>query len=490
MRCFIFLLVLSLFTLFNGNSAAQPQSHNYRGNLVKINMTAKSVNLSDTLGNWYDAYDIKSSGQYNEASAYYYDHLTLPGHSYFLKQSHSEIGPYIQMYWSGDIIENESHNNERTFNTAVGGWCGMLSPLTILKTEVIPAGQGAWLINGSLGNAFIYNNDSLITLFSQYNHQPSQSLAENLVAVLGKVSERYLAVFNYGYSNYEYRLVDLSNSPEISEGSSSVVRFYGFPNDQNQYIGFEQPLFRRTKKICDNLYLFQSDHIGGLHLFSFNDTCFTYIKSLSGDNYLNAGSTWDLRNNKLHLDGILTYDLNISDTTFVNRRELPRINNSGTETSIDRDLKYEALIDGDTLRIYDINKECYINAISIKGINKPFRPIIDYPYVYLHQTIVEENSSILAVEENNSAVKSYNLSAYPNPFNPATTLEFNIPAEGRVELKIYDALGKEVTTLVNEVKKEGIYKVQFIASSLPSGIYLCRMNAGKYSVTKKIVLLK
>ncbi|MGE5680952.1 MAG: T9SS type A sorting domain-containing protein [Bacillota bacterium] len=115
------------------------------------------------------------------------------------------------------------------------------------------------------------------------------------------------------------------------------------------------------------------------------------------------------------------------------------------------------------------------------------RPIVDSPYVYLHQT----TRTVTDVKKEKIQVaKSYTLSAYPNPFNPVTTLEFNIPAAGKVELKVYDVLGKEVATLVNEERKAGNYKVQFNASSLPSGIYLCRMSAGKYSVTKKVALLK
>jgi hypothetical protein len=474
------------------SSTAQTQNHNYRGNLIKIDMTSKSVNLSDTLGSWYDTYDIESSGQYESGRAYYFDHLSLPGHSYLLKQAHSEIGPYIQMYGGGNILENECQKKERSFNKTGDGW-DVIPPYFISSTEIIPADQGAWLINGSLGNSFIYNNDSLRTLYGGIGHQNNQVLAENLVAVLGKVSDRYLALFDNGNDNYEYRLIDFSKSPDISEENSTVVRFYGTPDALMAYIGIRQPLFRRIGAICNDLFLCKSEHAGDLHFYKYSDTSFTYLKSVPNNPdhlYINRDTPWQFRNNKLYIHGLLTYELNISDTAFLDRKDLPGILKTSGETAVDRDFNYAAQIDGDTLRIYDINKECYINAISIKGVNKPFRPVVDYPYVYLHQTTFEENSSILSVEENSSTVKSYSLSAYPNPFNPVTTLEFNIPSAGKVELKIYDALGKEVTTLVSEERKEGSYKVQFNASSLPSGIYLCRMSAGSYSITKKVVLLK
>ncbi|HEX2960269.1 MAG TPA: hypothetical protein VHO43_00660, partial [Ignavibacteriales bacterium] len=460
MRCFISFLLFSLITLLCGNSVAQNQGHNYRGNLVKIDMAAKSVNLSDTLGNWYDTYTPLSTGQYTEENSYYYDHLTLKGNSYFLKDTHGGSGPYISMSWGHKILVNESKKTERSFSSSGDVWCGMVSYL-MTNTEVSPVCSGAWLINGVDGNAFINDNDSL-TVF--YNHngydQETQALEGNLVTILGKVSDRYLAVIENGYVRYECRLVDLSHSPDIAEGSSTPIKFYGVPDGGNPDWARDRQLFRRAGKICNDLYLFQSEYNPQLHFFRFDDTCFTYIKTLSDSPEpvsTSHNAHWIFKNNKLYVDGFLTYEFNPSDTTFINKRELPGFLKVSGETAVDWDFNYAAQIDGDTLRIYDINKECYINAINIKGVNKPFRPVIDYPYVYLHQTIVEENNSILAVEENNSAVRTYSLSAYPNPFNPVTTLEFNIPSAGKVELKIYDALGKEVTTLVSEERKEGSY---------------------------------
>lgn len=82
---------------------------------------------------------------------------------------------------------------------------------------------------------------------------------------------------------------------------------------------------------------------------------------------------------------------------------------------------------------------------------------------------------------------------YPNPFNPTTVISYNIPQLGKnvdVVLKVYDVLGREVQTLVNEVQKAGKYRVQFDASSLSSGIYFYNLNAGSYISTKKMILLK
>jgi hypothetical protein len=79
---------------------------------------------------------------------------------------------------------------------------------------------------------------------------------------------------------------------------------------------------------------------------------------------------------------------------------------------------------------------------------------------------------------------------YPNPFNPMTTIEFGIPKESKVSLKIYDALGSEVETIVNEKMEPGYYKYQWNASRLASGVYFYRITAGNFVSTKKLILLR
>ncbi|MDZ7625632.1 MAG: T9SS type A sorting domain-containing protein [Ignavibacteriaceae bacterium] len=79
---------------------------------------------------------------------------------------------------------------------------------------------------------------------------------------------------------------------------------------------------------------------------------------------------------------------------------------------------------------------------------------------------------------------------YPNPFNPTTEIEFVISEAGQTTLKVFDVLGNEVSTLVNEQKAVGKYKVTFDASDLPSGVYFYTLQAGNYLNTKKMILLK
>ncbi|BDQ02636.1 LamG-like jellyroll fold domain-containing protein [Ignavibacterium sp.] len=79
---------------------------------------------------------------------------------------------------------------------------------------------------------------------------------------------------------------------------------------------------------------------------------------------------------------------------------------------------------------------------------------------------------------------------YPNPFNPSTKISWQLPVSSHQTLKVYDVLGKEVATLVDEYRDSGKYEVEFDASKLSSGIYFYKLNAGSFSETKKMILIK
>jgi photosystem II stability/assembly factor-like uncharacterized protein len=79
---------------------------------------------------------------------------------------------------------------------------------------------------------------------------------------------------------------------------------------------------------------------------------------------------------------------------------------------------------------------------------------------------------------------------FPNPFNPETIIKFDIPVNGFTTVKVFDILGTEVSTLVNEDKKAGEYSVHFNGVYLPSGVYFCRLVSNKYSETRRMVLMK
>lgn len=98
----------------------------------------------------------------------------------------------------------------------------------------------------------------------------------------------------------------------------------------------------------------------------------------------------------------------------------------------------------------------------------------------------------LNIEDNGLfAVTDYNLyQNYPNPFNPVTVISYQVPVKGFVSLKVYDVIGREIQTLINEEKEAGRYKINFDASNLSSGVYFYKINSDNYSEIKKMMLIK
>ncbi|MBK9098058.1 MAG: T9SS type A sorting domain-containing protein [bacterium] len=98
-------------------------------------------------------------------------------------------------------------------------------------------------------------------------------------------------------------------------------------------------------------------------------------------------------------------------------------------------------------------------------------------------------------DEENPIASEFKLEQnYPNPFNPSTVISYQLPVTSNVTLKVYDVLGNEIATLVNEELPAGEYEVEFDPSSIKhlpsSGIYFYQLKAGQFSETKKMILLK
>ena len=100
-------------------------------------------------------------------------------------------------------------------------------------------------------------------------------------------------------------------------------------------------------------------------------------------------------------------------------------------------------------------------------------------------------ASLTGVGENSRDQNSFQLEQnFPNPFNPRTSIHFSVPTSNFVTLKVFDIVGNEVATLVNEKKSPGNYVVEFDGANLASGIYLYRLQVGNFSDTKKLALIK
>ena len=103
----------------------------------------------------------------------------------------------------------------------------------------------------------------------------------------------------------------------------------------------------------------------------------------------------------------------------------------------------------------------------------------------------DAGASFVGINSDQEIATEYNLyQNYPNPFNPVTKIKYLVNVQSKVEIKVYNILGKEIKTLVNEVKSQGSYEVTFDASQFSSGVYFYRIQTPSFSETKKMVYLK
>lgn len=177
---------------------------------------------------------------------------------------------------------------------------------------------------------------------------------------------------------------------------------------------------------------------------------------------------------------------NLNKMIFFNNEIIDNYPNSVNELTALYDLiTYYSVIENDIIKA---------QALFTRMLNNyPEEDLTKFAAINLGYNF--ENLKKNVSSEENPA--SYELSnAYPNPFNPSTMISYSLRDEGRVSLKVYDILGSEVATLVNETKPAGTYEVEFNASNLPSGVYIYRMSvgssgkAGGYTASKKMLLVK
>jgi hypothetical protein len=114
----------------------------------------------------------------------------------------------------------------------------------------------------------------------------------------------------------------------------------------------------------------------------------------------------------------------------------------------------------------------------------------DYGVIFMADNMRVTPSTVNTISENELPGMFVLKQNYPNPFNPSTTISYQLRAKSLVTLKVFDLLGKEVATLVNNVEQPGSKSVNFNANNLVSGVYYYRLQAGNFILTRKFVLLK
>jgi len=139
---------------------------------------------------------------------------------------------------------------------------------------------------------------------------------------------------------------------------------------------------------------------------------------------------------------------------------------------------------------FDVGALQFRSDTSVSPANDPRYKVIRN-VESLANVFFDKVTTVSTESDNNEIVTSFALSQnYPNPFNPATTIKYSLPTSGVATIKIFDILGREIKTLVNEHKDAGEYSITFNAFDLPSGIYFYQLRAGTSTATKKMLLLK
>ena len=160
----------------------------------------------------------------------------------------------------------------------------------------------------------------------------------------------------------------------------------------------------------------------------------------------------------------------------------------------DSPIEAPILITDNALAMFgNLDGEVYTLKLNNEGFNKTSSTNYEWPTFKGNNKRTGNKNEVLTGISNENSIKitEYKLvQNYPNPFNPSTTIKYQIPKESFVTIKVYDAIGREVATLVNKQQSVGYYNLNFNAANLSSGIYFYRISAGNYTAVKKMLLLK
>ncbi len=179
---------------------------------------------------------------------------------------------------------------------------------------------------------------------------------------------------------------------------------------------------------------------------------------------------WGLNINEIHL--------NFGWGTMIAKENLYYLMWVNTVTTSNSQLAYHA---SPTDLVYITDNYIFLLGDSVR-YSKWYAGSTFYPFSWTDITNVKNKTwqpSAFSLYQN-----------YPNPFNPITKIKYQLPELSKVRLTVYDVLGREIKVLVDQEKPAGTYEVQFDGTSLPSGVYYYRIETGKYSDTKKLLLLK
>ena len=316
------------------------------------------------------------------------------------------------------------------------------------------------------GNDICFNNEKVGWSAGSYNLDTTGGAA---VLKIEDEGLNWELEWKYQNSNeYRYAL----NSIYASETTAWAAGEYGMVVKYTPQTGWKE----QTSITDLPLYkvFFLNDNYGWISGGYYNDNNFKSILLKT----TNGGESWETRN----------LDYLINDIWFAN-------NQHGWSVGSDKSGKGIILETEDGGDNWIIVVDSLIGPLNSVFVKNNYAWAVGRYGLVLRTT----NLGVTWIDDDNNKVypTEFKLEQnYPNPFNPTTEIGFRIVDFGLVTLKVYDVLGREVATLVNEYKPAGIYEVEFNAvethrdASLPSGVYFYRLTSGSYTATKKMLFLK
>ena len=276
-------------------------------------------------------------------------------------------------------------------------------------------------------------------------------------------------IYIAGSNIYSFRSIGwLNHYIRVSTDEGSIWENLVSPLDSQQALGSNPNV--DTISIITSLYSAGSNLLVGMEAYNFSATLENETVAYGGGIYqlVQNGSNWVLVDSALMGRSIFGFAANGSNIFAATDSGVFRSTDNGaswTDISAGMNNSYVSslLVSG-----------LYLFASTANGIWK--RPLSEITAV---------------VPPARPITKSFSLSQnYPNPFNPSTIINYQLPTNSHVTLKVYDVLGREVTTLVNEREQAGTHGVKFDGTNLPSGVYFYRLQTQTYSDTKKLLLIK
>jgi len=287
---------------------------------------------------------------------------------------------------------------------------------------------------------------------------------ENIIYAITN-SEGLMCSYDYG-SNWEVLpYYSTSHSQAIEEGTNGEIYFTALGNDPTTLYKISSDGTTITPLIDDLSFVLNNN-------LSINDSIVFLAESGGIYRSIDSGINWENLASELW-----AYCIYAKSNGIVY---------SGSDLGL-----YYSTDFGDTWSnpFYQLDNLGYIMEIEEDQYGKLFFGTTNGLYNVDIITAVKD-------EENPQIPYKFSLSQnYPNPFNPSTKIRFTIPQDERLEtqnvsMKVYDVLGNEIATLVNEEKPAGNYEINFDASNLASGIYIYRLTSGNFTASKKLILLK